>query len=103
MCLGIIGVIGCMAQSVSLGVVAGFGPTQDFQNRLGPSAVGQAFPLSSLESNAKRYIVGTALHLWPSRALSLEVDALYRPLGFINATVLANGTRRSVSPATVVT
>jgi hypothetical protein len=33
----------------------------------------------------------------------LELDAIFRPLGFVQSLVLASGERRSVSPATVVT
>jgi hypothetical protein len=75
--------------------------TQDFTEALFP-----ATPTSSghlRNSNIKSYLAGPSIYLQLVPRLAMEVTALFKPLRFTDATVLPDGTRRSVSPATVVT
>jgi hypothetical protein len=49
------------------------------------------------------YLVGPTIEVGLSEHIAVGFDALYRPLNFTNATLLGDGSIRSVSPATVVT
>ena len=89
------------AQNLSLGISAGAGLTGDFPHEFFPGS--SVFPGITDYSTPKRYIVGAMLELGLPSHFSVEVDALYRPLGYTFAGVEPNGTLNSVSPATVVT
>ena len=89
-------------QRVAVGIVAGGSPTEDFHNSGSPPILGVT-PGFSTETAAKRYVLGVSLEFRPASTWSVEVDALYRPLKFVQSTVLIDGSRRSISPATVVT
>jgi len=85
---------------MSAGVVAGAGLTEDFQNQFfsgfgGPGFVNYSTP--------KRYIAGAMVEVGLGSRFSVEVDGLFRPLGYTFAGVEPDGTLNSVSPATVVT
>jgi hypothetical protein len=55
-------------------------------------------------STRRDYAVGPMIEVSsPWRGLSVEIDALYRPMSLTTAVVLPGGTLNSVSPATVVT
>jgi hypothetical protein len=55
-------------------------------------------------STLKDYVIGAAVESGPLwRRLSVEFDALYRPMNLTMAGVRADGSLHSVSPATVVT
>jgi hypothetical protein len=92
---------GTFGQNVSVGVVGGAGLTDDFRSEYYP--VFQGFPATTNYSTPKRYIAGAMVELGLPLHFSLEVDGLYRPLGYTFAGVEPDGTFNSVSPATVVT
>lgn len=87
---------GGFAQRLSFGVVAGAGLNEDFENK------NSGYPIIA-RSNTKHYLVGGLLEVELPAGFSVEVDGIYRPLGFTEAFVEPNGTLNSVSPATVVT
>ena len=88
-------------QTVSIGVVGGAGLTDDFRREVLPAF--QGVPGEINYSTPKRYIAGAMVELGLALHFSLEVDGLYRPLGYTFAGIEPNGTLNSVSPATVVT
>lgn len=55
-------------------------------------------------STLKDYVIGPTLEIaLPWRGLSVEIDALYRPMNLTMAGVRPDGSLHSISPATVVT
>jgi len=92
---------GTFGQNVSIGIVGGAGLTDDFRREVLPAF--QGFPGEINYSTPKRYIGGAMVELGFASHFSLEVDGLYRPLGYTFAGIEPNGTLNSVSPATVVT
>jgi hypothetical protein len=93
--------IAMSGQNVSFGVIGGVSLGDDFRTRFErPSSLAPGY---SLTTGSNGYLVGPAIELRLRPRLSVGVDALYRPLSFTQATVLADGTLNSVSPATVVT
>jgi len=92
---------GTFGQNVSIGIVGGAGLTDDFRREVLPAF--QGFPGEINYSTPKRYIAGAMVELGLASHFSLEVDGLYRPLGYTFAGIEPNGTLNSVSPATVVT
>src|SRR5436190_22429171 len=73
----IVAILGCgipilQGQNLSVGLVGGFGPGDDFQTTLPPSTAG---------SNA-RYLVGPSIGIGIASGFSFEFDALYHPLRF---------------------
>jgi hypothetical protein len=99
--LGILGSFRASGQSLSVGVVAGAGLSNDFRSDYFPAFSGGTATIDY--PTPKRYLVGAMIELGLPAPFSLEVDGLYRPLGFTFAGVEPNGTLNSVSPATVVT
>jgi hypothetical protein len=89
-----------LGQNFSFGVIGGAGVTEDFRNQI--VSAGSAFSYTTY-STPKRYTGGLMLEFGLPMNLSLEIDGLYRPLGFTFAGIEPNGTLNSVSPATVVT
>jgi hypothetical protein len=89
------------AQNLSVGIVGGVGLTDDFRSEHFP--VFQGFPATTNYSTPKRYIAGAMVEWRLPLHFSLEVDGLYRPLGYTFAGIEPDGTLNSVSPATVVT
>jgi hypothetical protein len=88
-------------QRIRVGVVGGGDWSRDFSGAFFPaSSMGSGYERTS---NVKGYVVGPTMQIRLRRRLDLEIDALFKPLGFTDATVLLDGSRRSVSPATVVT
>jgi hypothetical protein len=85
----------------SFGVVGGAALTDAFPYHVGSAYMG----LSSVVFTSNRdYIIGlmTEARLpWPG--LSVEVNALYRPMNLTTAGMLTDGSLNGVSPATVVT
>ena len=92
---------GAHGQHLSAGVVTGAGFTEDFQNEFSPGL--PSGPGFTNYSTPKRYIAGAMVELGIGSHFSLEVDGLFRPLGYTFAGVEPNGSLNSVSPATVVT
>ena len=84
---------------IHVGIAGGGSLTHGFQSTSRPE------DLTTLLSypTHRDYLVGPTLEVDLPRKLAVEVDALYRPLNFTNASRLADGTLRSISPATVVT
>ena len=74
--------------------------TYGFQNL---TIFGSAYPRTLSYPTSKDYIVGIMVEVSLPLHLAVEADALYRPLNFTNATLLADGELRSISAATVVT
>lgn len=89
-------------QKLAVGIVAGSGITDDFHNRISAPVLGVS-PGFGVETAAKRYLVGASVEFRPKQTWSIEIDAIYRPLGFRQFTLIIDGSRRSISPATVVT
>lgn len=89
------------AQSVRIGVVGGFDTRRDFAERLFPATATDAG--FATESKSTSYLIGPAIQIELTPRFSLEANALYKPLLFTDSTVLLDGSRRSQSPATVVT
>jgi hypothetical protein len=86
-------------QNLSIGVIGGFSPTEDFQNHRSFSD-----GLGSTEySTSKHYAFGATLEYHFARRFSLEADGIYHPLGFTFAGIEPNGSLNSISPATVIT
>jgi hypothetical protein len=86
-------------QSLYMGLAGGGSFTDGFQHR----KLGDGAPWILVYPTHKDYLVGPAVELGLSRSISLGFEALYRPLNLTAATQLADGSLRSVSPATVVT
>lgn len=85
---------------VSFGVVLGTNLTNDFQNVSYPVIVQTALPDGGIQSiNAtslnysgpKSFVVGPMLEFHLPKELSVEIDAVYRPLSSTTKTVLSNG------------
>ncbi|MCX6590069.1 MAG: hypothetical protein NTZ56_00965 [Acidobacteria bacterium] len=88
-------------QRVRVGVVGGGDWSRDFAERFfSASATGAGYEQTS---NVAGYTIGPSIEVQLTRRLAFEVDALFKPLRFTESTVLLDGSRRSVSPATVVT
>jgi hypothetical protein len=90
------------------GVIGGVALTDAFGHEgtgfiIGPG--GGVEPVRSRSySTVKDYVIGPALELGlPWRGLSVEIDALYRPMNLTMAGVRSDGSLHSISPATVVT
>jgi hypothetical protein len=94
-------------QHLSFGVIGGASLTDDFHNEvigLFRSAQGGLVRVPTrFYSTSKDYIVGPKVELGLPFHLSVELDALYRPLNFTSAAVNPDGSLNSVSPNTVVT
>ena len=91
----------------SFGAIGGASLTDAFGHEssgfiVGPNGERQP-TLSRYYSTSKDYIVGPKVEFGFPGRLSVEVDALYRPLHLTMAGVQADGSLNSVSPATVVT
>ncbi len=85
---------------VSFGVVLGTNLTNDFQNVSYPVIVETGLPNGGIQSmkatslnysGPKSFLVGPTFELHLPKQLSVEVDALYRPLSSAMKTVLSNG------------
>lgn len=92
----------------SFGVIGGAALTDAFGNEstgfiIGPN--GGIQPMRSRSySTLKDYAIGPTVEVGlPWRGLSVEIDALYRPMNLTMAGVRPDGTLHSISPATVVT
>lgn len=89
------------AQRVRVGVVGGGDWSRDFAERFFlASSTGAGYEQTS---NVVGYTIGPSIQIQLTRRLAFEGDALFKPLRFTESTVLLDGSRRSVSPATVVT
>jgi hypothetical protein len=91
----------------SFGVIGGAALTDAFDHDstgfiVGPSGVE---PIRSRSySTLKDYVIGPMIEVGlPWRGLSVEIDALYRPMNLTMAGVRPDGSIHSISPATVVT
>lgn len=84
-------------QKISVGIVGGGALTTDFVPQTVPNTPYRA------HSTSKDYVVGAMLAVSLPARLSVEVDALYRPMNFADTGVLPNGTQTTVPPETVVT
>jgi hypothetical protein len=86
-------------QAICVGVAGGGSFTHGF------GELNRSYSSTSLLSypTHRDYLVGPTIEVGVSRHITAGFDALYRPLNFTNATLLGDGTVRSVSPATVVT
>jgi hypothetical protein len=93
-----ISVTGLFGQNLSLGVIGGASPTEDFQNE----RAGGDFPFINY-STPKRYIIGATLEYRFTSQFSVEVDGLYHPLRYTFAGIEPDGSLNSVSPASVIT
>jgi hypothetical protein len=85
----------------SFGVVGGAALTDAFPYHVGSSFMGLA-PV--VFSNYRDYVIGVMTEArlpWPG--LSVEVNALYRPMNLTTAGMQTDGSLNGVSPATVVT
>jgi hypothetical protein len=92
---------------LSFGIVGGAGLSEDFRNDaygfiILPDGSTQTIQ-SRFYSTSKDYIVGPMVELRLPARLSLEADALYRPLNFTSAGVEPDGSLNGISPSTVVT
>ena len=92
----------------SFGVIGGAALTDAFGYERSGSITGTGGGTEQIGlrsySTRKDYIIGPMVEIGlPWRSLSVEIDALYRPMSLTMAAVLPNGTLNSVSPATVVT
>lgn len=93
----------------SFGVIGGVALTDAFGGHestgftIGPS--GGVEPMRSRSySTLKDYVIGPTLEVGlRCRGLSVEIDALYRPMNLTMAGVRPDGSLHSISPATVVT
>ena len=106
--VGIAGALPCaFGQHLSFGVIGGASATDDFHNEiigLFPSPQGGFVSVPTrFYSTSKDYIVGPKVELGLPLHLSVEIDALYRPLNFTSAVVIPDGSLNSVAPNTVVT
>jgi len=92
----------------SFGVIGGAALTDAFGHErtgffIGPSG-GLVPTLSRSYSTLKDYVIGPMVDVGlPWRGLSVEVDALYRPMNLTMAGVRPDGSLTGTSPATVVT
>ena len=77
-------VLPALAQPVSIGVKAGVPITDAFETFRGNS--------SAYATNTKRYLAGPAIQFNLPAGFSIEVDALYKRLGYQYDQSLANGT-----------
>ena len=96
------------APRFSFGVIGGAALTDAFGHDrtgfiYGPD--GSIHPvLSRSYSTLKDYVIGSAVEAGlPWRGVSVEFNALYRPMNLTIAGVRPDGTLHSISPATVVT
>lgn len=89
------------AQRIRVGVVGGGDASRDFSEVFQPPSAFQAGYRQT--SSTTGYAVGPSMQIQLRPRLSFEVNALFKPLRFTESTVLLDGSRRSVSPATVVT
>lgn len=93
---------------VSFGVIGGAALTDAFAHEstgffISPSGQVETSRSRSY-STLKDYVIGPTLEVaLPWRSLSVEIDALYRPMNLTMAGVEPDGSLNSVSPATVVT
>lgn len=91
----------------SFGVIGGAGLTDAFgydTTRFIITSNGLEPARSRSYSTLKDYIIGPTLEFGlPWRGLSVEIDALYRPMNLTMAGVRPDGSLHSISPATVVT
>jgi len=91
----------------SFGVVGGAALTDAFGHDstgfiIGPNGIEPT--LSRSYSTLKDYAIGPMIEVGlPWRGLSVEIDALYRPMNLTMAAVGPDGSLNSISPATVVT
>jgi len=93
---------------LSFGVIGGAALTDAFGHETTGFVVGTnggIQPTRSLSySTLKDYAIGPTVEVGlPWRRLSVEIDALYRPMNLMMAGVDADGSLNSISPATVVT
>lgn len=88
-------------QRLRVGVVGAGDWSRDFAEQFfPPSSTGTGYEQTS---NRNGYAIGPSIEIQLSSRLAFEMDALFKPLRFTQSTVLLDGSRRSVSPATVVT
>jgi hypothetical protein len=92
----------------SLGVIGGAALADAFGHETNNFIMGLGGGLeptrSRSYSTAKDYVIGPKIEVGlPYRALSVEIDALYRPMNLTMAGVGPDGSLNSISPATVVT
>ena len=91
----------------SFGVIGGAALTDAFGHDstgfiIGPNGIEPT--LSRSYSTLKDYAIGPMIEVGlPWRGLSVEIDALYRPMNLTLAGVRPDGSLHSISPATVVT
>lgn len=86
-------------QSFYAGVTGGGSFTYGFSERV----LGEVPPKTLIYPTHRDYLVGPTIELGFPRRIALGFEALYRPLNQTAATLLADGSLRSISPATVVT
>jgi hypothetical protein len=92
----------------SFGVIGGVALTDAFGQEstgffIGPSGGVEPIQLRSY-STLKDYAIGPMIEVGlPYRGLSVEIDALYRPMNLTMAAVGPDGSLNGISPATVVT
>jgi hypothetical protein len=92
---------GLYGQRIRVGAVGGGDASRDFSERfIAPSPSQAGYEQTS---NVRSYAIGPTVEIQLRPRLSFEIDALFKPLRFTQSTVLLDGSRRSVSPATVVT
>jgi hypothetical protein len=92
----------------SFGVIGGVALTDAFGHESTGFFIGTdgavVLTRSRSYSTLKDYVIGPMLEIGLSpRGLSVEIDALYRPLNLTMAVVRSDGSLHSISPATVVT
>ena len=91
----------------SFGVIGGVALTDAFGHESTGFIIenGSTQPIRSRSySTLKDYAIGPTLEIGlPWRGLSVEIDALYRPMNLTMAGVRPDGSLHSISPATVVT
>lgn len=90
-------------QRVRVGVIGGGDASRDFSEKYFPPTPMDPGGGYEQTSDVRSYLVGPTVQIQLRQRLALEIDALFKPLGFTDAAVLLDGSRRSVSPATVVT
>lgn len=86
-------------QSLYVGVAGGGSFTHGIADRI----LGEGPPKTLIYPTHRDYLVGPAIELGLPRRIAVGFEALYRPLNETASTLLADGSLRSVSPATVVT
>jgi hypothetical protein len=86
-------------QSFYVGIIGGGSFTYGFSERV----LGETPPKTVIYPTQRDYLVGPTIEVGLPRRIALGFEALYRPLNQTAATLLADGSLRSISPATVIT